>query len=487
MYKRFLIFSLVAILLLSIIMPVNAAKLYYDNYWRTHDENVTLYVNGTKIECDVPPLIVDGRTLVPARAFFEQLGAKVGYDEKQKKVTIKNDEYSIILTVDSSSAYVNEKKVTLDVPAKIIVDEAGNGRTMIPVRFISTQMGYSVLWNQETLTVSINNSAVTNLNSIETDKNASGDDVIIISLSDIKSPKLMMMSSPSRLVIDFDNTVISDNKYSLGTSGKCFSNIRYSNHEGYARVVLDLSRECTFKTESLNETFKVYLKPVSDDTIIDENQTNPVPDNGDDTTPSADGGTGLVVIDAGHGGSDPGAIGYDNGVADVNESTVNLDIAMKLYHILNTQGVNVALTRSSDVFVNLKDRAKYANSLNASLFICVHNNSATIDTAHGTMTFYYNSGEDTSVKKAYGISSKKLAQIIQKEMIEHGGRYDRGIEDGSRLVVLNSTKMPAVLVECAFLSNAEERELLKTDAFRQSMAQAIADGVISALDIMGKR
>lgn len=496
MYKRFLILTLVAILLLSISMPVNAAKYYYDEYWRTHDENVTLYLNGSKIECDVPPVIVDGRTLVPVRAFFEQLGAKVAFNERQKKVTITNDEYNVLITIDSSEVYVNGKKETLDVPAKIIVDEDGNGRTMIPVRFISTKMGYNVLWNQEILTVSISNSTAANILEIKTDKNQSGDDVILISLSDIKTPKLMMLSSPSRLVIDFDETVIPDNKYSLDTKGKCFSNIRYSNHEGYARVVLDLSRECTYKTESNNEVFKVYLKPSNEEEITDEettvdiisdNNKNADENEDDSMKPSPDGGTGLVVIDAGHGGSDPGAIGYDNGVADVYESNVNIDIAMKLYHLLNTQGVNVALTRSSDVYLYLKDRAKYANSLDASLFICIHNNAATIDTAHGTMTYYYNSGEDTSVEDAYGISSKKLAQIIQKKMIEHGGRFDRGTADGSRFVVLNSTKMPAVLVECAFLSNDEEREILKTDSFRQKMAQAIAEGVINALEIMGKR
>jgi N-acetylmuramoyl-L-alanine amidase len=204
-------------------------------------------------------------------------------------------------------------------------------------------------------------------------------------------------------------------------------------------------------------------------------------------TPNDNIGEKLVVIDAGHGGYDPGAIGYEDEKDVLHESDVNLDISKKVYDILKDRGVNAVLTRSADVYVGLSERAEVANDLDASLFISVHINSSTIATAHGSMTFYYNSGEDTTTEDTYGISSKKLAEIIQKHLIAHGGRYDRGKSDGSKLVVLKSTIMPAVLVECAFISNDEERELLKTDSFRQSLAEGIAEGIIEALKTMGER
>lgn len=487
MSKRYLILALIILILLSSVLPINASKYYYDDYWRTHEEIVSIYVDGTKVKCDVPPIIVNDRTLVPARAFFENIGATVNWDEKLREVTIKNSKYIIKLSIDSEIAYVNDSKYNLDVSAMIIVDELGNGRTMIPLRFISAQMGYTVLWDQATLTAKISKPEINNILKIESSENSNKNDVISISLNGNVTPKILTLTSPFRLVIDFENTVITGNKYSTETTGNNFTNIRYSNHDDYARIVVDLIDECSYKTEISSNICNIYLGNNNEDIIIDKELKPDGEEADENKKPSLKGGTGLVVIDAGHGGSDPGAIGYEDGVDVIHESEVNLDISVKVYNILKNEGVNVIMTRSADVYVGLHDRADIANNLDATLFICIHNNSSTIKSANGSMTFYYNSGEDTSVNDAYGLSSKKLANIIQKKIINSANRYDRGIEDGSSFVVLNSTRMPAVLIECAFLSNEEERNLLKTDSFRQLFADGIAQGVLEALKIMGKR
>ncbi len=105
---------------------------------------VTVHLNGKKIYFDQIPVIDNGRTLVPVRAIFEELGAQIEWNSETKTVTAKKGDTIISLTVDSINAYKNEDVVNLDVPAKII-----GGRTMVPVRFVSDCLGVNVEWNED--------------------------------------------------------------------------------------------------------------------------------------------------------------------------------------------------------------------------------------------------------------------------------------------------------------------------------------------------
>jgi len=113
----------------------------------------TAYVNGVSIKLDVPPVIENNRTLVPIRFISEQMGAKVTWNEVKKQVTIVQSSKTIVLTINSNKVLVNGKTTPIDVPAKIIQD-----RTMVPVRFVSEQLGYSVEWVAESQKVVIFNS-----------------------------------------------------------------------------------------------------------------------------------------------------------------------------------------------------------------------------------------------------------------------------------------------------------------------------------------
>jgi hypothetical protein len=115
--------------------------------------NVNLVLNGTKFEAQanqMPPVIVESRTLVPVREVFELLGGSVSWDGNTRTVTISKDTTEVNLVIDSLSAKVNGVDTSLDVPAKII-----NDKTMVPVRFISENCGLNVDWNGETSTVTI--------------------------------------------------------------------------------------------------------------------------------------------------------------------------------------------------------------------------------------------------------------------------------------------------------------------------------------------
>jgi hypothetical protein len=112
-------------------------------------ENELLYpievvVNEEKVVFDVPPRILNGRTLIPVRSVFESLGAEVLWDESAKTVTILKEAKSIKLKVESNWVHVDEKQVEIDIPVSII-----NGRTMVPVRFIAEELGFEVTWDGE--------------------------------------------------------------------------------------------------------------------------------------------------------------------------------------------------------------------------------------------------------------------------------------------------------------------------------------------------
>lgn len=123
------------------------------------DYPVTVQIDGITVptkEKDVPPVIIGSRTLIPARAFFEAMGATVGWDAENRVVTVKNKGTTVELVIDSSITKVNGEEKLLDVPAMIIDhDEDGNGSTMVPLRFVSEGLGFEVSWAESIRTANV--------------------------------------------------------------------------------------------------------------------------------------------------------------------------------------------------------------------------------------------------------------------------------------------------------------------------------------------
>jgi len=184
----------------------------------------------------------------------------------------------------------------------------------------------------------------------------------------------------------------------------------------------------------------------------------------------------LVVIDAGHGGVKTGAI-YGN----LYEKDLNLDIALRLRDLLKEKGVKTYMIREDDSHVDNFERAYIANKLNASLFLSVHNNAMTDKSIGGTMTLHYpqRAGSGT-------FNGKDFATTIQNELLKALNTKDRKVIERPNLVVLRYTAMPAAIAEVAFLTNAADREKLKTEVFRQKAAEALCKAVIESLDKLAK-
>ena len=176
----------------------------------------------------------------------------------------------------------------------------------------------------------------------------------------------------------------------------------------------------------------------------------------------------LIVIDAGHGGKDPGAVG-----SKVYEKDITLKAAKMLEAELLKKGFKVYMTRSTDEYVGLYDRAAMANALNATLFVSIHANAFTNPSVSGIEVLYGN--ESLS-------SDKGLAQSIQKQLVSSLGAVNRGVASRPRLVVLKETLMTSVLVELGFITNAAEQEKMMSEAYLLKAAAAMAKGIVDFLD-----
>lgn len=171
-----------------------------------------------------------------------------------------------------------------------------------------------------------------------------------------------------------------------------------------------------------------------------------------------------IIIDAGHGGSDPGTV-Y-NGRLEKND---NLRLALAVGKILSEHGIDVSYTRTTDVYHSPYEKAMIGNNAGADLFISIHRNAArTPNTGTGIESLIY----------ADGGTAERLAKNINQQL-EATGFRNRGIIERPDLTVLKRTLMPAVIVEAGFLNNASDNQLF--DAKLNQIAQAIADGILVTL------
>ncbi|WP_052326454.1 N-acetylmuramoyl-L-alanine amidase family protein [Halobacteroides halobius] len=253
---------------------------------------------------------------------------------------------------------------------------------------------------------------------------------------------IYQLPNPKRLVIDIPNAIVDKKKLKLINNSDIVSDIRFSQYSvtPYSvRVVLDLKDDINLQVKSPDRTKHIVINTM----------TNNLAGK-------------IIVVDPGHGGYDPGALG-----SFLREKNITLDIGLKLEDILEAAGAKVVMTRKTDQFISLEERAKLANKLNADIFVSIHINSHYTKDAFGTEIF---------IREDYSDNSLVLAHFIQDELVNEINTFNRGRKEGN-LYVLEHTKMPAVLSEIAFISNPEEEELLSRNQFRSNVAVGLYKGI----------
>jgi N-acetylmuramoyl-L-alanine amidase len=176
---------------------------------------------------------------------------------------------------------------------------------------------------------------------------------------------------------------------------------------------------------------------------------------------------GPIVIDPGHGGHDEGTVNKAMGLV---EKKLNFKTSQLVFQQLKKQGIAALLTRTKDIFIDLDERASFANRARARLFVSVHHNSAPNKKAEGVEIYYC---EDPS-NRWRSAQSKHLAQLILRRMPKQTPL--RGVRPAS-FRVIRCTKMPAVLVECGFVTNLQEARRLRNPQYTEQVAQAISAGI----------
>jgi len=179
-------------------------------------------------------------------------------------------------------------------------------------------------------------------------------------------------------------------------------------------------------------------------------------------TAGARGAFDTVILDPGHGAHDRGAaIGY------VYEKHLALDTARRVEELLKKQGLKVIMSRSRDVFIPLQERSALGNSRRNAIFVSIHYNYNRGGSGTGAETYYHFS------------SSYMLAAYIQAYLVQRSGMTNRGVKSAGFHVIRATTKNPAVLVECGFVSNSSDRARMMTGEFRKRIAEGIAQGIIA--------
>jgi N-acetylmuramoyl-L-alanine amidase len=172
-----------------------------------------------------------------------------------------------------------------------------------------------------------------------------------------------------------------------------------------------------------------------------------------------------VLIDPGHGGKDPGAIG----IGGVREKDIILPISQRIAEVLQQNGVQVVMTRNSDYFVSLPGRVQMAERVGADVFVSIHANSAGAGRPEvsGLETYYYDNG-------------LSLARVVHNNILQSVNVRDRGVRR-ARFYVLRKSSMPSILVEAGYLTGRDDVAKLRNAAYQRQMADAIARGILQYL------
>jgi N-acetylmuramoyl-L-alanine amidase len=426
------------------------------------------------LSSDVEVVNVNNNVMIPIRVVAENLKFKVDWNQKAQNVKIEQDSKTILLAVGDKDAMVQNEKVLLSMAPQII-----KKTVVVPIRFVSEEMGLKVTWNNKDKVVGLTSNNQNNSGSLPPSSGTGNSSInyvneinfannqLIVSLDGGVTPTISRLKNPERIVVDFPNTTFGDISQSLqpGSMGKLDVNglaniteVRYSlfkNEPAQVRIVIELNNA---NDVQLNQQY-IADKLIVSLGITEESVGGTLPA----IPEGGDSGKKVVVIDPGHGGTDPGTISITN----KHEKDFNLALALKVQALLlNEPEIEVVMTRETDIYPTRTERVKLANKISADVFVSIHGNSVlSSPQASGTETYYYQRS-----------SSKELADIIHKNLIKAIGFKDRGVKDKS-LQVIRETTMPAVLLEIGFLSNSSEEKAMMSETVQQKAAMAIVDGI----------
>lgn len=475
-------------------ITLNLRYDYQDHYYNA--EEVFVSIDGKKLtDLPMPPIILKGYSLVPAREVFEGLGAKVVWQKEVEQVFVTYGSNKVVIPIGATKAYVNGEAHTMQTEAKII-----NNKTMIPLRFVSTALGFDIDWNKdtrianiitgksspaETTTVAVTTTKAAATTTIATTEATTESTTAAVTekKTETTTKKAVSASSsgPSAAVVNgsFGYDYENDRLFIKNTSGA----INTSNIIHYDDYY-DLNYTCEIPvnlTSIINtETFNPQSEKISRCTVtvtpqkttisFDENMIlamNVTQENGyvyfSPVFPKEKYNK-IIVLDAGHGGDDPGA--QANGLVEKDLTLKMLLSAKKKFD--HDGKIKCYVSRATDMYPSFDDRTNLANEV-GDAFISIHINSATNTTATGTETYSLYPND-----LGNGLTSYTLAAEMLNQLLEKLGTVNRKVKS-ENWIVLRQSVVPATLIEIGFISNAGEAAMMNNNI--DAVGQAVYDGV----------
>lgn len=494
-------------------------------------------VDGELIPLEVPAFLRNSRIVVPVRFVAEQVGAEVKWDDVEKRVIITTLQKEIQLWINKANMKINGQDISLDegsIP-RLVKFANGDSRTMIPLRAIGEALGYEVGFDQATLTGKLTKQKVEAPNAEPNSSGNAGyisgktiekaevmvyNGKVVLHLAGIDKKKINIskLENPNRVIFDIEDAVFAQGKWEfLPISYDNIQKIRIAQFQGkedektpITRVVFDVA-----KLSSIDELLYFFadnslqidirsIETMSGQSVVDatleDKKNNPDKDSADKIKDKSKNEMEIgydwqaqvskrlnsaillpladyaeenkyvhILIDPGHGGRDPGTISFNQR----NEKDFALAASLMLRDDLRKMGFTVFMTRETDVYPTLIERANMANTLKVDIFISMHANSVDPNRGPNGIEVWY-SGVPKS--GSYQSLEKQLARKVDKKLIEVTSAVDRGIKVAKHVVTYKS-KMAAILVEAGFLSNPVEESLLFTDSYRAVVARAVAVAV----------
>ena len=234
--------------------------------------------------------------------------------------------------------------------------------------------------------------------------------------------------------------------------------------QDFSLTYLKYSADITTNDEAAFDVNTASFSDAASDTDDIATEDALADDDGEAT--GANNGAGYIILDAGHGGSDPGSI--EEGVC---EKDIALDVTLLTAELLDEAGVEYILTRATDDYISIEHRLDVINNDQVAFVLSIHCDWYKQKTVNGTSTLY-NAGD---------AASKELAGLMQSYLVHDLGVKDRGIHPHEDIVLLHEARAPAAVAELAFISNKHDLALLKTDQFKIQAARNLAEGIKNAI------
>jgi N-acetylmuramoyl-L-alanine amidase len=415
-----------------------------------------IFVAGDELTLPAPTQLVKDEVLAPLTEGLTQLGAKVELRSSDKSLHVESASGKrVSLYANNPNAIVNNKSELLPVAPTF-----DGAHFFVPLFATAKALDLAARADK-----SGNLHIHPTLTAVQVIPKEREMEVKMILSAPAPYKANQIQDTVSKVYVDLEQTVAA---LPVGEVWKGLGDVQrvrvgqFADEPPVTRVVVDMAY-------LLDYTVKKSEKP--NEVVIGFALTTPTQQTSAMTLTGDELKDRLIVVDAGHGGKDPGTSGNNGSL----EKNVTLDIALRLRECLMKRGATVLMTRMSDTYPTLAERASLANRSRAHLFVSVHVNAhSRPNTMSGTMVLYATP------------QSVPLARNILKCLLEELQRPDKGIRYRPGLYVLRHTAMPSVIAEVAYLDHDEEEALLNDPEFRQRAAAAMARGVVDYVQTYGK-